>query len=197
MKLYLTRHGESKATIEKRFQGQFDSELTSTGLEQAKKLANRLKEYHFETIYTSPLKRAKVTTDEILKFHPNTKIIVLEELKEKDHGIYTGLLKSEIKEYVKSGEDKFSQKPPKGESHNDHIKRVEKIIREIVKENKDTLIVSHQGTLRVILHIILELDKNIALNKEKTPVSNTSLYIVEINKEERKVILENCSKHLN
>ncbi len=76
-KIILVRHGESIANAKGISQGNrnkwMDTSLTKKGKEQAKKLAERLKEEKIEVIYSSDLKRAKETAEEINKFH-NLKI---------------------------------------------------------------------------------------------------------------------------
>ena len=59
MKIYLVRHGESKANASGIHQGQkIDTSLSKNGLEQAKKIAERLKDENFEIIYSSDLRRS-------------------------------------------------------------------------------------------------------------------------------------------
>ncbi len=44
MKLYFVRHGETEWNTQRRFQGRKNSPLTARGEEQAKKIAEQLKE---------------------------------------------------------------------------------------------------------------------------------------------------------
>ena len=54
MKIYITRHGETKWNIQGRMQGWKNSDLTEKGIENAKKLGKSLKEINFDCIYSSP-----------------------------------------------------------------------------------------------------------------------------------------------
>ncbi len=61
MRLLLIRHAESEGNAENRFQGQRDFPLSVRGVEQALRLAARLKDRHIDHIYASPLSRADHT----------------------------------------------------------------------------------------------------------------------------------------
>ncbi|HOV13114.1 MAG TPA: histidine phosphatase family protein, partial [Spirochaetota bacterium] len=61
MKIYLVRHGETDWNVKKLMQGWKDSPLTERGVENAKKLSNRLKYLDFQYIFCSPANRALKT----------------------------------------------------------------------------------------------------------------------------------------
>lgn len=67
--IYLIRHGEIEANIQRRWHGRTDSELTDVGVEQAKRLGHYLHKQHnnIQSIYSSPLKRTRHTTELINK----------------------------------------------------------------------------------------------------------------------------------
>jgi broad specificity phosphatase PhoE len=58
MKIYLVRHGESKANENNLFLGHGDLDLTEKGIRQAKKTAEYLKTLSVDVIYSSDLLRA-------------------------------------------------------------------------------------------------------------------------------------------
>ena len=66
MELYITRHGQTKANVEKYMQGQTPGELTEEGSLQAKKFGIYYKDIKFDEIYCSDLLRAKKTLEIIL-----------------------------------------------------------------------------------------------------------------------------------
>ena len=66
MELYITRHGQTKANIEKYMQGQTPGELTIEGCEQAKKFGMYYKNMKYDEIYCSDILRAKKTLEIIL-----------------------------------------------------------------------------------------------------------------------------------
>ena len=87
MELYITRHGQTKANIEKYMQGQTPGELTSEGCEQAKKFGIYYKNMVFDEIYCSDLLRAKKTLEIILnesdfKEENEKKVVYSEKLRE-------------------------------------------------------------------------------------------------------------------
>ena len=59
--LYLVRHGQTSWNLEGRTQGKKDSNLTSLGIKQAKKLGEYFKNIELNEIYCSPLERAYLT----------------------------------------------------------------------------------------------------------------------------------------
>ncbi|NJN89714.1 MAG: histidine phosphatase family protein [Leptolyngbyaceae cyanobacterium SL_5_14] len=68
IKLLFIRHAQSVGNRQKRMQGHRDFGLSTEGIEQAKKLAQRLVLEHKRPnyIYSSPLKRAAQTTEILL-----------------------------------------------------------------------------------------------------------------------------------
>ena len=66
MELYITRHGQTKANVEKYMQGQTPGELTEEGCLQAKKFGICYKDIKFDEIYCSDLLRAKKTLEIII-----------------------------------------------------------------------------------------------------------------------------------
>jgi len=59
MRLILVRHGETEENVAKITQGHMPSKLTKQGIEQAKKLALRLKDEKIDKIFVSDLKRCR------------------------------------------------------------------------------------------------------------------------------------------
>lgn len=65
MNIYIVRHGQTLFNYLERVQGWSDSPLTSLGEKQGKLVAEYLSDIHFDKIYSSDLKRAKVTAEYI------------------------------------------------------------------------------------------------------------------------------------
>lgn len=63
--IYLIRHGESKGNREGLFRGRHDFPLTDVGKEQARSLEKELREIGFNAVYSSPLRRALATAQEL------------------------------------------------------------------------------------------------------------------------------------
>ena len=101
-RLVLIRHGESVWTKENRFTGWTNVDLSEKGVEEAKKAGALLKEhgFHFTKAYTSYLKRAIKTLNQILDVMDLDWIPVSKSwrLNEKHYGMLQGLNKAETAE---------------------------------------------------------------------------------------------------
>ncbi len=89
---YIFRHGQSVWNAEGRPHGQhpFPVPLTLNGQEQAKELANQLKDKKIKIIVTSDLLRAKQTAD-IVGNILNADVVEDVRLREIDYGVLNGL----------------------------------------------------------------------------------------------------------
>ncbi len=95
MKLILTRHGETIENVNKILQGWNDTNLNKNGIQQAKQLAKRLKDINIDLIYSSDLKRAFNTAQEISKFH-NCPLIKDKRMREINFGEWNGYKRKEL-----------------------------------------------------------------------------------------------------
>ena len=87
-KFYIVRHGQTDYNKEHKIQGRLNIPLNEAGMEQAKNIADSLENVYFDTIYYSPLIRARQTADEVLKKHSDAKFIEAPEIIERDFGDY-------------------------------------------------------------------------------------------------------------
>ncbi len=89
MKLIITRHGETEENRTGIVQGHLPGQLSESGIEQAQKLALRLKGEKIDVIYSSDLDRASDTAKEIAKDHPSVPIRFVRDLidQEKNYKI--------------------------------------------------------------------------------------------------------------
>ncbi len=156
-KLFLVRHAETCWNREKRLQGQINTRLSKLGKQQAKKIAQRLKDEKFDAIYTSQLSRAIDTAKEINKFH-NKKIILCPELNEIKFGIFEGLKREDVKKkhpkmYKEREKKIYTYRIKNGESFKDVWKRVNKILKVIIKKYPagNVLVVGHGATKMLII----------------------------------------------
>jgi broad specificity phosphatase PhoE len=93
--LYLVRHGQSVANLEKRALGVVDMPLSELGRRQAEATFEYMKDTHVDAIYSSPLSRAYNTILPHAK-HRGMEIHTEDALKEVDHGLWEGMLESDI-----------------------------------------------------------------------------------------------------
>jgi len=200
MKIYITRHGETKWNIEKRIQGHLDSELTRKGLEGAKKLKERLADVKLDLIISSPLERAHKTA-RIIKGNRDIEIELENKLKEINCGEFQGNKFEDIWRENPEAKDKLRENPfgfvyPKGESLEKFYKRVANGYKEILNRHwgKDILIVAHGGTIRSIVAEMF--DKPDGSTWFKNVVDNCSLSIYHYDGENFEEIVYNDTSHL-
>jgi probable phosphoglycerate mutase len=94
----IVRHGQSSYNAEKRIQGRCDeSVLTDKGRADAKILGETLKNLDIDTIYSSPLQRAKATAEVIQSSFTNPPILqATDQLLEIDLPLWEKLKKQEL-----------------------------------------------------------------------------------------------------
>jgi 2,3-bisphosphoglycerate-dependent phosphoglycerate mutase len=159
--LVLIRHGATFFNLEKRFTGWTDVEMAPKGKEEAHTAAKKLKNYKFNTAYTSVLKRAINTLYIILKDlnQNDTPIKKDKALNERHYGDLQGKYhKDMVKEVgadrVQLWRRSFDIAPPNGESLKDTCNRTipffEKNIMKDIKEGKTILVSAHGNSLRAI-----------------------------------------------
>lgn len=90
--IYLFRHGQTYFNRDKKFTGWKDSKLTSKGIKDAKKVAEKLKNKKFQTAYHTRLSRSKDTLKYVLKYHPEcNEIIEDDRMIERSYGKLQGM----------------------------------------------------------------------------------------------------------
>ena len=110
MRIYITRHGETQWNKKGLMQGWKNSDLTEKGIENAKRLGESLKDINFDVIYTSPLGRANETA-KCINGNKDTKIVLVESLKEMGFGIWEGMENSKLKELYSEQYNNFWERP--------------------------------------------------------------------------------------
>ena len=146
--ILFVRHGKTDANAKKIFTGMVDYPLNETGLAQAREVALLLKEYKIDLAFCSPLKRAKQTMDEIIKFHADTKVVCDERLIER--GDLEGLPLDERDD--ERWDMKNWNNPKFGETMESTYARVEDFLNEVNSKyaGKNILVVAHYGIGRFI-----------------------------------------------
>ncbi len=157
----LIRHGESVWNAKGLWTGWTDVELSEKGHEQARDAGLRLKDIHFDIAFTSALKRAQQTLEEIKLVKGQTKLKTInnQALNERDYGNMTGKNKWEIKKEF--GDEQFTKwrrgwdEPiPGDESLKDVYHRVIPYFNETIlpqlKSGKNVIIAAHGNSLRAL-----------------------------------------------
>lgn len=144
MSEYFVRHGQTDWNLEHKIQGSIDIGLNESGRKQAIEMQEKLKDTYFDAIFCSPLIRAKETAEIIAKPHKDTPLIVANELRERNFGIYEG-------EHAKG--DYYglwqydNQDTPNGETPKELEARIYPFLDKIRADfkDKDILLVAHGG----------------------------------------------------
>ncbi len=197
MKIILVRHGETEENKQKIIQGHLHGTLSELGKEQARKLANRLKDEKIDVIISSDLNRAKHTAEEIAKFHPDVPFELDERLRERNWGIIQGNSRhdKEFWKKIKWEEIKNNDEGLKKlgvETLSEGKERITKFINELKDEDKTILIVLHGLLMRLLVAYLT--NKSV---EDAGHLDNTSITIFEFNESiEPEMKLFNCTKHL-
>ncbi|KGM99183.1 alpha-ribazole phosphatase [Clostridium botulinum] len=164
--LYLARHGESELNVTGVYFGATNCPLTQKGKNQCIELREKLSDVKFDVIITSPLIRA-FHSSELISNVLREDIIVMNGLMELDFGAWEGMHYKDIEEKYSSQWELWikawvNASPPNGESFKDFYTRVKISLENILSKYKDKkiLVVCHQGTLRVIASILLDMNIN-------------------------------------
>ncbi|MEV4098602.1 bifunctional RNase H/acid phosphatase [Streptosporangium saharense] len=160
--LLLLRHGETPMSVERRFSGLGDPELTPNGLAQARAAAARLtrEPYGVQVVVSSPLRRALVTAETVAA-GLGIDVVVEPELREADFGAWEGHTFTEIQrrwpDELATWLADPSAAPPGGESFGDAARRVQVIGDRLVEryEGRTVLVVSHVTPIKMLLRSAL------------------------------------------
>lgn len=156
--LYIVRHGTTYQNLDHIFQGTIDGLLTEDGLKQADELGEYFKDIPVDAAYVSPLQRSGRTMQGLLKYHPDVKPVVIDDLIEIYGGVLQGLNFDECNSQYNNIMNVFETHPekfqaPGGESVQDVYRRVTNAVMNLVRENpgKTIVIVSHGTAIQTWL----------------------------------------------
>lgn len=178
MKLILVRHGESVDDTINCYGGAADFSLNESGREAAKELAQTFVYLKVDKIYSSPMKRAKETAQEI-EAVKTCGILTIDGLRERNsYGVISGIKKDDAKELFgwhlstikgKLG-DYYSDELILGaEPHKEFDERITKAVKRVIEDavasGYETVIaVTHGNVTRSIYQNILNYGKRIDLD---------------------------------
>jgi probable phosphoglycerate mutase len=145
-RLFLVRHGDTAWTDARRHTGRTDIPLNERGEENARIMGERLREFTFERVFTSPLLRASKTCELAGFGHIAT---TDPDLVEWDYGRFEGKMTTEILK-EQPGWELFRDGCPGGESPAEVAGRANRFIA-VVRESKgDVLAFSSGHIIRII-----------------------------------------------
>ncbi len=165
MRIILVRHGETNQNIEA-------LPLTEKGIIQAKLLANELKNYSFDEVYSSDLLRAKQTCEIFTKDYIEDK-----RLRE----IYRVLIGGPIKEGTPEEREFLSKE------------RAESFFQDLLKRNKDVLIFCHGNLIRYYINKVFNSKENLW---QSVVINNCSISILDFKEDLLRLIKLNSTAHL-
>lgn len=143
--IYITRHGQTDWNVLKKVMGRCDEPLNEIGLKQAEETRNNLLDTNIDLIISSPLKRARQTT-EIINNGRNIPITYDDRIIERDFGEFEGM---ETKDFDFQGYWDYYKNLHFKEAENIQMffKRVYDFLDDITEKYKDknVLLVAHGG----------------------------------------------------
>lgn len=181
VRLYLIRHGRQNSPL-----CNVDVPLDSAGVRQAILVAERLKNYNIQALYSSYLIRAKQTA-EIINEQLKLEHQIEEDLREISFGALEGLTDVEIKErfgdFIQERRRARKDIPcPDGETGEQVYNRAFPVLEQIVKAAIDrnienVAIVTHGGVIRSLVAGVLGADfaKKLCIGKDLENCSITQI----------------------
>ncbi len=157
--VWLTRHGESAWNVLGRIGG--DSELSPHGREYARNLATYVRGQFGGAseldVWTSTLRRTHETAAP-LGIEPGP----WKALDEIHAGSCDGMTYAEIArdlpaEFESRQRDKFHYRYPRGESYQDVVQRVDRVLIELERYRTPVLVIAHRAVLRALTAYFLQL----------------------------------------
>lgn len=161
--IYIARHGQTVWNRQKIFQGSLDSPLSKKGRTITKRIGHYITSQNIQTIFSSPLKRARISAKIIasVTHKPHT---VVPEFREMNFGVFEGKKQIIVKKVFESFfllRDKNSYYRlyipyPEGESYFDVYLRVLEKTMQLLSIYDQFLIVGHESVNRIIRGIVTE-----------------------------------------
>lgn len=120
-RIFIFRHGQTFDNKENIFSGFRQTDLTPEGIEESKRIGEKLKNEKVTKAYQSDLIRSQHTLELVLNGrHEGVEIITDARIKERDYGDLTGKSKIEVEkqnpEQYKLWHRSYEVPPPNGES---------------------------------------------------------------------------------
>ena len=149
-RIVLARHGQTALSVDRRYSGQGDPELTELGVAQAERTAERLAALpDLTAVVSSPLRRCLGTAERAADA-AGVPLMVEPDLIETDFGRWEGLTFTEAAEQDPELHGRWladtSVPPPGGESFAVVRARVERALRRIVDDHPG-------GTIALVSHV--------------------------------------------
>lgn len=202
LKLLLVRHGQSVGNTENRMEGCSSTGLTPLGVEQSQRLGQHLAttNWHPTHLYCSPLARSTATLAEIVKelreeplpgvnglnsaphaaiANTPKAVTLLDDLKEYDAGIFTGLTWAEARDrhpdLCHQLETNLDWQPiPQAETLEQGHNRAQRVVDGLIDRHRNgdrVLVIGHHWILQHVIAGLMGCDRAWGL-----PMANTALF---------------------
>ena len=179
--VYIIRHGQTDWNIEKRTQGHTDIALNTNGIKQAELIAEKIADLKIDNIISSDLKRAYMTA-QIINKNLNKTIEKDKRIREFCFGTLEGITRDKI---TQETWDDFNKNPKQfnAETKEEVFNRIKSFINDLKHNNKNTLVVTHGGAIKMIKYY---LDNGDNFNDRKyldeymiLKINNLDLFIID------------------
>lgn len=178
MRLYFIRHSEVITEYQGSYNGHIDIPLSKKGKRDAKELAKKLSDIHFDKAFCSDLLRAKQTIE---AFDLECEIVYTDRLREKSWGRHEG---KSFEEIVSEGLEyrNFQQwiNDLDGEKLESYAKRLQEYFENVLlqQDGANILIVTHAGVVKMLISLYekMSLDETFSIS---LPYSGYVIYDVD------------------
>jgi broad specificity phosphatase PhoE len=157
--IYLARHGETDWNRDRRWQGHTDVALNEAGRQQARELAEALRDADLSHAHTSDLSRARETGQILAATLGLAEVSVDAGLRERAFGVFEGLTEDECmarypQQWAAYRSD-LRRPPPGGEEYEAVAGRMREALERLMATTTGTggarVVVSHGGAIRSLL----------------------------------------------
>lgn len=151
----VVRHGQTSWNVAGRIIGQADPPLNELGVQQATTLGRYLRTVDPGELWSSDLLRARQTAERV-GAECGLPVRATAALREANFGSLQGSFIHHLatsEEWSRRGINKYSYKPPGGESYLEMESRVGGFLS-ILPRNKVSVVVTHSGVIRVIYRLL-------------------------------------------
>lgn len=207
-RLILVRHGRTQSNKEARIGTMDDVPIDATGLRQAQAVAERLKVFKADVLYSSPLLRAQQTAQPI-SAALNLAVRLDADLVEFDFGIVSDKTVAEIKQeypevheqmqaWLAMGEEQTGSRPnyPGGEDIHEFEKRMRRFRDKVIDQHTGQVViaVTHMAVIKGILNLVF--NRNLTQRMNCT-ADNTSVTVIDYHRRVPILRLFNDIHHLD
>jgi 2,3-bisphosphoglycerate-dependent phosphoglycerate mutase/probable phosphoglycerate mutase len=156
--IWLVRHGQTEANLQRRYQSQSDSPITDYGRRQMAALAARLRPLPFGLIVASPRERTRLVAEAVMEGRRGVELRSDSNWAEANHGRWEGLTYAEVlARYPDEARARWGQgiygKAEGGESLAEASERVVAAWRALLRANPGgrVLVATHATPIQLVL----------------------------------------------